>query len=225
MARDWGEPAAMRRGIERPDGVADLPVSSAAAAPADPDAMARAIDSGAMARAIDPDTTAHAIGADALTLRPATPADHAALWAMLAPVIRAGETYALPRDMAAAGALAYWCGADRSTFIAEQHGAAVGTYYLRANQLGGGAHVANCGYVSAAHAGGRGIARHMAEHSFIEARARGFTAMQFNFVVGSNSRALRLWQRLGFATVGRVPGAFMHPRLGAVDAYVMHRAL
>jgi len=140
-------------------------------------------------------------------------------------VIGAGETYALPRDMSKADALAYWLGANRETFVAEEDGRIIGTYYLRANQRGGGDHVANCGYVTAAAAVGRGIARQMGEHSLYRARTRGFRAMQFNFVVASNERALRLWQSLGFAIVGRVPRAFRHPMRGEVDALVMYRAL
>ena len=57
------------------------------------------------------------------------------------------------------------------------------------------------------------------------ARAHGFSAMQFNFVVSSNERAVKLWHDLGFETVGRLPGAFRHPRLGEVDALVMYRRL
>jgi ribosomal protein S18 acetylase RimI-like enzyme len=101
----------------------------------------------------------------------------------------------------------------------------VGTYFLQANQRGGGAHVANCGYVTAADAGGRGVARAMCMHSLERAKWRGFIAMQFNFVVSSNKRAIELWQRLGFEIVGTLPGAFRHPRLGFVDAFVMYRTL
>jgi ribosomal protein S18 acetylase RimI-like enzyme len=156
-----------------------------------------------------------------LTIRPASPADHKAIWAILEPVLRAGETYALPRDMPRDAALAYWTGQDRATFIAEAEGAILGTYYLKPNQLGGGAHVANCGYISAA----RGTARAMAEHSFAQARARGFTAMQFNFVIATNTRAIALWESLGFSTLCRLPGAYLHPTAGLTDALVMFRNL
>lgn len=158
-------------------------------------------------------------------IRPAAPEDAAAIWAILEPVIRAGETYALDRDMPRDEALAYWLGQDRASFVAEAGGRVLGTYYLRANQAGGGAHVANCGYATHPEARGRGIARAMAKHSFTEARALGFRAMQFNFVVSSNAPAVRLWHALGFETVGRVPEAFEHPALGAVDALVLYRRL
>jgi ribosomal protein S18 acetylase RimI-like enzyme len=79
--------------------------------------------------------------------------------------------------------------------------------------------------VTADWATGRGVARALCAHSLERARARGFRAMQFNFVVSSNERAVRLWQSFGFQIVGRLPGAFLHPGLGYVDAYVMHREL
>jgi len=69
------------------------------------------------------------------------------------------------------------------------------------------------------------VGRIMAEDSFARARAQGFTAMQFNFVIASNTHAIALWQSLGFAVIGRQPAAFTHPRLGLVDALIMHRVL
>jgi ribosomal protein S18 acetylase RimI-like enzyme len=158
-------------------------------------------------------------------IRPATPLDDDAVWRVLEPTIRAGETYPLPRDMSKSAALAYWLSPQHDVFVAEEAGGIVGSYYLRANNPGGGAHVANCGYVVAPDAMGRGVARAMCAHSLESARARGFRAMQFNFVIATNTRAVRLWQSLGFAIVGRLPEAFAHPRLGLVDALVMYRKL
>ena len=109
-------------------------------------------------------------------------------------------------------------GPQTPSFVAETETGIAGTYYLRANQQGGGAHVANCGYITAPDATGRGIARTMCEHSMEEARGRGFEAMQFNFVVSTNARAVALWQRLGFDVIGTLPNAFNHPRQGFVDA-------
>jgi ribosomal protein S18 acetylase RimI-like enzyme len=160
-----------------------------------------------------------------MQIRAARPEDSPAIWDILEPVIRAGETYTLPRDMTQSEAIAYWMGPDRETFVAEEDGRLLGTYFLRANQLGGGAHVANCGYVTSIEATGRGIARMMCVHSLERARAQGFRAMQFNFVVSTNERAVRLWQGLGFEIVGTLPRAFDHPELGCVDAFVMFKAL
>jgi ribosomal protein S18 acetylase RimI-like enzyme len=158
-------------------------------------------------------------------IRPATARDDDQIWRVLEPMVRAGETYPLPRDLNESDALAYWRAPQHTVFVAETDGVVVGTYYLRPNNRGGGAHVANCGYVVAPDATGRGVARAMCAHSLEAARARGFRAMQFNFVIASNERAVRLWQRCGFAIVGRLPGAFEHPRLGFVDALVMFRML
>jgi len=160
-----------------------------------------------------------------MQIRAATPDDTAAIWSVLEPMIRAGETFALPRDMTREDALAYWFAPGHDVFVAEDGGAIVGTYYLHANQRGGGGHVANCGYVTSQRATGRGIARAMCGHSLDHARARGFRAMQYNIVVSTNERAVRLWQAMGFAIVGRLPGAFAHPTLGDVDAFVMYQRL
>jgi ribosomal protein S18 acetylase RimI-like enzyme len=160
----------------------------------------------------------------ALVVRPAAVGEHEAIWRILEPIIRAGETYALPRDMPQEEALAYWFAPEHEVFVAEDGDDIVSTYYLRENRSAG-AGIANCGYMTAPAAFGRGVARAMCAHSIARAKERGFRAMRFNFVVATNERAVRLWQSLGFDTVERLPGAFRHPTLGAVDALVMHRAL
>lgn len=160
-----------------------------------------------------------------MQIRPATDADHAAVLAIVAPTLAAGDTYAVATDLDDVGVLAYWFGPTHEVFIAEDDGVILGTYYLMANQAGGGAHVANCGYMTATAAQGKGIARAMCEHSLIRARERGFRAMQFNHVVSSNTRAVALWQKLGFVIVGTLPLAFNHPVHGYVDSYVMFRTL
>ncbi len=160
-----------------------------------------------------------------MEIRQAVACDADALWAILEPIIRAGETYTLPRDMNRESALAYWLSPSHEVFVAEENDRIVGTYILRANQQGGGTHVANCGYITAPDATGRGVARAMCAHSLERARERGFRAMQYNFVVSTNERAVRLWKSFGFAIVGRLPKAFDHPKFGFVDAFVMFREL
>jgi len=160
-----------------------------------------------------------------MRVRKAVEKDDDALWAILERIIRAGETYPLPRDLDRQAALAYWFSSGHEVFVAEDGNEIVGTYFLKANQRGGGAHIANCGYMTALHSTGRGVARAMCAHSLERARERGFRAMQFNFVVSTNERAVRLWQSFDFEIVGRLPKAFDHPRLGFVDAYVMYSEL
>ena len=143
---------------------------------------------------------------------------------MLKPVFRAGDTYTIDPGVTRREALDYWCGALNRVFVAVEE-AALGTYYIRPNQGGGGNHICNCGYITAPQAQGRGVARAMLAHSIATARNLGFRGMQFNFVVGSNTRAIETWHRAGFATVGHLPGAFKHPEQGYVDALVMFRDL
>ncbi|MGE0491062.1 MAG: N-acetyltransferase family protein [Vulcanimicrobiota bacterium] len=160
-----------------------------------------------------------------MEIRPARPDDQPSIWAILEPVLRGGETYALPPELSRQDALAYWHAPTHQVFVATEGEKVLGTYYLRPNQMGPGAHVANCGYMTAEAARGRGVASAMCVHSLAEARRRGYLAMQYNLVVTTNEGAIRLWEKHGFATVGRLPGAFRHPTLGLVDALVMYRKL
>src|SRR6202171_3875594 len=160
-----------------------------------------------------------------MVIRRAGSGDEYANWAITGTIIRGGGNYTLPRDMDKERALAYCLSDEREVFVAEDNGDVVGTYCLQANQKGSGAHVANCGYMTAVSAMGRGVARAMCAHSLDRARERGFRAMQYNFVISTNGRAVRLWQSFGFEIVGRLPGAFLHPTLGYVDAYIMYRNL
>lgn len=161
-----------------------------------------------------------------MLIRPAVrPHDDDALWRILEPVLRTGETYAMDPAMDRETALRTWTKAPCKAFVAVEDSAVVGTYYLKPNHGGGGAHVANAGFMTAPWAGGRGIARTMGEHALAQARALGFLAMQFNCVVATNTHAIALWESLGFRTLARLPGAFRHPAAGLVDALVMFRTL
>ena len=160
-----------------------------------------------------------------MLIRKAEAGDAYAIAAIIMPTIHEGATYALDPGMTEADALAYWTGPDKETFVAEEDGLILGTYYMRPNQAGGGRHVCNCGYMTSRAAMGQGVARLMGEHSLAHARSRGYRAMQFNFVVSTNQRAVRLWQSLGFEIVGRLPLAFRHPAHGYVDAFVMYQTL
>ncbi len=144
---------------------------------------------------------------------------------MLMPVFRAGETYCVDPAISRADALDYWLGGSHSAFLASDADTPLGTYFLCPNQQGGGAHVCNCGFVSAPAAQGKGVARAMLSHALTTARTEGYLAMQFNFVVSSNTRAIAIWQDAGFDVVGRLPRAFRHPQLDLIDALVMYREL
>ena len=160
-----------------------------------------------------------------MLIRPAVAEDFEQIWPILQAIAVAGEVFAWPRDVSRELARQLWMDAPQATLVAEQDGRILGSYYVKPNQMGGGAHVCNAGYAVAEAARGQGLAAAMCEHSQQLARELGFAAMQFKFVVSSNEAAVHLWTRLGFDTVGRLPGAFCHPRLGRVDALVMFKAL
>lgn len=160
-----------------------------------------------------------------MQIRPATDADWPHLWTIIEPIMREGETFALPRDGDEAVARAYFASPEKVNFVAEADGVVLGASYVRANQQGGGSHIANCGYMTAPAARGRGIARALCEHSIDYCRAQGFKGIQFNFVVSTNEAAVHLWQSLGFDILARLPKAFDHPVHGYVDSYLMFRSL
>lgn len=160
-----------------------------------------------------------------LQIRKAIPGDEDGLWAVLEPVIRAGDTYDFPRETTRDEALRAWLAPSNVCYIAHEGDEILGTYVLHPNRKGGGAHISNCGYMTARHAYGRGIGAAMCAHSLEEARAAGYRAMQFNFVLASNQRAVALWQRMGFQIVGRIPEAFLLPTQKYTDALVMYQGL
>ena len=160
-----------------------------------------------------------------IAIRRAGPDDFDQIWPLLRDVFRAGDTYAVDPEITKEDARAYWMTQAKATYVAEGATGIIGTYYIKTNQPGGGAHICNCGYIVSPAARGQGVAAQLCLHSQDEARALGYRAMQFNFVLASNEGAVRLWHRLGFETVGTIPEAFAHPTLGDVDAFVMYLRL
>ena len=160
-----------------------------------------------------------------MQIRAVTQRDHNVLWDMLKPVFRSGETYAIDPNISQQNALGYWIGADAGCFVIEENGTLLGTYYLKTNAPGGGAHVCNCGFITAPIAAGKGVARAMLTDALNRAKEAGYAAMQFNFVLANNTRAIDIWHRSGFDTVGRLPNAFNHPKDGLIDALVMFKTL
>jgi ribosomal protein S18 acetylase RimI-like enzyme len=148
------------------------------------------------------------------------------VWPILHATFLAGDTYAFSPESTEAEIHRAWIESPAATFVAcSSAGAILGTYFIKPNQPGLGSHVCNCGYVVAAKAQRQGIASAMCEHSQLQAIAMSFRAMQFNFVASTNTGAVRLWQKHGFAVVGTLPGAFCHRRLGYVDALIMFKTL
>lgn len=160
-----------------------------------------------------------------IQIRPATSADFEAMWRIFSAHVAAGETYPFGADTSREAAHAYWLGPQVTARVAVLGERVLGMYRVVPNQLGRGHHVANASYMVSPNAQGVGVGRLLGEHSLEEARRQGYLAMQFNYVVSTNSAAVMLWKKLGFSIVGTLPKAFRHKRLGYVDAYVMYQLL
>ncbi len=160
-----------------------------------------------------------------LEIRTAVDQDKPAIWQIIKTVIAGGDTYIFAPDASEDEMLAYWFTPDKHNYVAVFDAEVVGTFWLRENQPGLGSHVGNAAYMVSPHATGKGIGKQMALWSLDKARRLGFTAMQFNFVVKSNTVAVKLWQKLGFEIIGEIPDAFDHSANGLTNAYIMYRRL
>lgn len=160
-----------------------------------------------------------------MNIREANKSDWNSIWPIFNEIVKAGETYAYETDTSKEQAEDIWLNAPRKTFVVEENKNILGTYYIKTNQAGPGKHVCNCGYMVATQARGKGLATMMCKHSQRIAVELGYQAMQFNFVASSNEGAVRLWDKLGYRVVGRLPKAFKHPKKNYVDALVMYKWL
>ena len=160
-----------------------------------------------------------------MNIRETTEEDFDGIWPIFHEIVSRGDTYAYPSDTSKQDALKIWIQAPKKTFVIEENNKILGTYYIKSNQNGPGNHVCNCGYMVSSIARGRGLATTMCEHSQLIAKELGYKAMQYNLVVSTNVNAIRLWEKLGFVTIGRLPKAFNHPKKGLVDALIMYKWL
>ena len=160
-----------------------------------------------------------------MNIREAKEIDFNKIWPIFQQIVSAGETYAYSKDTTKEQALNIWLKTPRKTFVLEEAGNILGTYFLKTNQSGPGNHVCNCGYMVSSQARGKGLATSMCQHSQEIAHELGYKAMQYNFVASSNKGAIRLWEKLGFEIVGKLPKAFNHPIKGYIDALIMYKWL
>lgn len=161
-----------------------------------------------------------------MLIRNAEAGDDDAIAAIVCAVAATGETYALPRDLSPAAALAAWFDPAATVLVAvDDDQAVVGTAKYLPVRPAGGAHVATASFMVAPGAAGRGIGRALGEEVLRRAAADGYSAMQFNAVVETNTAAIALWESLGFRVMTTIPAAFEHPTAGRVGLHVMHREL
>ncbi|HTF17370.1 MAG TPA: GNAT family N-acetyltransferase [Chryseolinea sp.] len=160
-----------------------------------------------------------------LQIREAVSADAEHIWSIIQEVISSGDTYAFAPDTPKADMLNYWFASGAYPFVALVNGKVAGTYVIRSNQPGLGSHIANGAFMTASQFRKNGVGRAMGLHALKAARQRGYLAMQFNFVVKSNTRAVALWESLGFRIMAEIPDAYRHASDGFTNIYIMHRGL
>ncbi|OHB82911.1 MAG: GNAT family N-acetyltransferase [Planctomycetes bacterium RIFCSPHIGHO2_02_FULL_38_41] len=160
-----------------------------------------------------------------IKIRKARDEDFDDIWDIFHRVVKTGDTFAFDPASNRKDCRALWMSPNIRTYIAELQCKILGTYILRKNQPGLGAHVANAAYMVHPDARRKGIGWAMGMRSVKQAKKLGFSAIQFNFVVSTNLVAVELWLKLGFRIVGIVPKAFNHKKLGMVDVYIMHKFL
>lgn len=160
-----------------------------------------------------------------IDIRKAVHSDQDAIWAIINTVIATGDTYCFAPNSSKETMLRYWCGEDKHTYVATVDGNVAGTFVIKANQVDLGSHIANASYMVSPDYEGQGIGKLMGDYSIREAKLLGYRAMQFNIVVKSNERAVKLWQKLGFTIIGEIPEAFNHLRNGYTNGYIMYQKL
>lgn len=160
-----------------------------------------------------------------IEIRKANEEDKPQIWEIIKSVIAGGDTYPFYPNTSQEKLLDFWFSKDKKTYAALSENKIVGTFFLKDNQPDLGSHIANAGYMVAPEAMGKRVGRTMAEFSLKEAKELGYLAMQFNFVVKSNTVAVRLWQQVGFEIIGEIPEAFQHQENGLTNALIMYRKL
>ena len=160
-----------------------------------------------------------------MTIREATNNDHDGIWEIFEQVVKAGDTYAFDSDSQKEDLPRIWFAPTMKVYVAEEDGKILGSYFIKPNQPGLGAHIANCGYMVHPESRGRGLGKQLFDHSWLVAKESGYKGMQFNLVVSTNQVAVQLWEKSGFRIIGTIPNGFHHLQLGYVDAYIMFREI
>ena len=149
------------------------------------------------------------------------------LYSIFRNVIVGGDCFAYDSDLTSeADAKNIWFPPMSKTYVALIDGHVVGSYFIRPNQPGHGSHIANCAYMVSPECRGKGVAQIMCKHSIEIGKELRYIAMQYNFVVSTNVRAVELWKFMGFRIIGTSPNAFMLKNSKQlVDIFIMYREL
>lgn len=160
-----------------------------------------------------------------INFRLATKGDTKALWEIFHEVGKGGDTFAHTRETTKEEFEEYWLAKNTRTYVVEFEGNAAATFIILQNRMGRGSHVANGAFMVHPKFHGKGIGKTMGNYAIEEAKRLGYQAMQFNFVISTNTAATNLWKSLDFNVIGTVPKGFNHAKLGMVDVLILHRFL
>ena len=141
-------------------------------------------------------------------------------WPIFRDIVAAGETYALEATMTSGEAQEFWTGSEHVVTIRDGS-ELLGSAKMGPNRPAQGSHIGTASFMVSPEARGRGVGRALGEYVVDWHRSHGFRGIQFNAVVSTNTAAIALWQGLGFAIVGTVPGAFELPSGDYADLLVM----
>ena len=160
--------------------------------------------------------------ASSLAIREARGNDWPQIWPIMHDVT-AQQTFAYDPAMSEDDAKREWLltAPARVVVAAGEAPLVLGTANMYANRPGPGSHIASGSLMVASQARGTGVGRALTIDMISWARRSGFAAIQFNAVVETNTAAVRLYESLGFITLGTAPGAFRHPALGPVGLRIM----
>ena len=158
-----------------------------------------------------------------MLIRDATDADLPAFVTIFREIVGAGETYAYPEDLSDAQIKALWVESapGRTVVALDDDGTLLGSAKMGPNRPGRGAHVGTASFMVGAAARGKGVGRALAEDMVAWHRREGYSAIQFNAVVETNTAAVRLWKDLGFEVLTTVPAAFESRTHGRVGLHLM----
>ncbi len=151
--------------------------------------------------------------------------DFEGIWKIFKDVIATGDTYVNRPETTMEEGRAKWFAPNIKTYVAVINDKIVGAYFLRSNHPDLGSHVSNAGFIVDKNTRGMGVGKSLVNHALDNARNLGYKAMQFNFVVSTNTVAVNLWKSAGFRIIGTVPNGYHHKQLGFVDSYIMFREL
>jgi L-amino acid N-acyltransferase YncA len=160
-----------------------------------------------------------------ITIRPSIEKDFNDIWEIFSDVIKGQDTFVFPPNMSYGHAKQYWMDFGNKVYVAEHNNEIVGTYMLKPIHSGNGNHIGNASYMVSSKFRGKSVGKLMGQHCIEESKKLGYSAIQYNMVVSTNTVAVKLWKSLGFKIIATIPGGFRHRTKGFVDSYVMFKTL